>query len=45
MEEMEKLKEKGDKIDKNFDTTPPKSEKKAKIISKLESTEKEQTKA
>ena len=32
MEEMEKLKEKSDKIDKNFDTAPPKSEKKAKII-------------
>ena len=45
MEEMEKLKEKGDKIDKNFDTTPPESEKKAKIISELESTEKEETKA
>ena len=42
---MEKLKEKSDKIDKNFDTAPPKSEKKAKIISELESTEKEETKA
>lgn len=39
MEEMEKLKEKGDKIDKNFDMEPPKSEKKAEIISELESTE------
>lgn len=39
MEEMEKLKEKGDKIDKNFDMAPPKSEKKAEIISELESTE------
>lgn len=40
MEEMEKLKEKSDKIDKNFDTTPPEPEKTAKIISELESTEK-----
>lgn len=39
MEKMEKLKEKGDKIDKNFDTSAPKSEKKAEIISELESTE------
>ncbi len=39
MEEMEKLKEKGDKIDKNFDTAAPKSKKKAEIISELESTE------
>ena len=30
-----------DKIDKNFDTTPPKPENNAKIISDLESTEKE----
>ena len=37
---MEKLKEKGDKIDKNFDTAPPKPEKNAKLISELESTEK-----
>lgn len=40
MEEMEKLKEKGDKIDKNFDTTPPKPENNAKIISEFENTEK-----
>lgn len=39
MEKMEKLKEKGDKIDKNFDTSAPKSKKKAEIISELESTE------
>ena len=39
MEEMEKLKGKGNKIDKNFDTSAPKSEKKAEIISELESTE------
>ena len=39
MEEMEKLKEKSDKMDKNFDVEPPKSEKKAEIISELESTE------
>lgn len=39
MEKMEKLKEKSDKIDKNFDTSAPKSEKKAEIISELESTE------
>jgi len=39
MEKMEKLKEKADKIDKNFDTSAPKSEKKAEIISELESTE------
>ena len=39
MEKMEKLKEKGDEIDKNFDTSAPKSEKKAEIISELESTE------
>ena len=39
MEKMEKLKEKGNKMDKNFDTSAPKSEKKAEIISELESTE------
>ena len=39
MEEMEKLKEKSNKVDKNFDIEPPKSEKKAEIISELESTE------
>ena len=39
MEEMEKLKEKSNKVDKNFDVEPPKSEKKAEIISELESTE------
>lgn len=44
MEEMEKLKEKGNKIDKNFDTTPPKQEKTAKIISEFENTEKQETK-
>ncbi len=44
MEEMEKLKEKDNKMDKNFDITPPKSKKKAKIISELESTEKEEKK-
>ena len=39
MEEMERIKEKGDKIDKNFDTSLPKRKKKAEIISELESTE------
>lgn len=39
MEKMEKLKKKGNKIDKNFDTSAPKSKKKAEIISELESTE------
>jgi len=39
MEEMERIKEKGDKIDKNFDTSLPKRKKKAEIISELESTD------
>jgi cytoskeletal protein CcmA (bactofilin family) len=39
MEGMEKIKEKGNKIDKNFDTSLPKRKKKAEIISELESTE------
>jgi len=40
MEEMEKLKQKGNKIDKNFDMSTPKKAKKATIISELENTEK-----
>ena len=39
MEEMEKLKQKGNKIDKNFDMSTPKKTKKATIISELENTE------
>jgi len=39
MEEMEKIKEKGNKMDKNFDTSLPKRKKKAEIISELESTD------
>ena len=39
MEEMEKLKKKSDKIDKNFDMSTPKKTKKATIISELENTE------
>ena len=39
MEEMERIKEKGNKIDKNFDTSLPKRKKKAEIISELESTD------
>lgn len=42
MEEMEKLIKKGDKIDKNFDMSTPKTEKKATIISELESTDKKE---
>lgn len=39
MEDMQKIKEKGNKIDKNFDTSLPKRKKKAEIISELESTD------
>ncbi|MBO7178287.1 MAG: polymer-forming cytoskeletal protein [Clostridia bacterium] len=39
MEEMEKLKQKSNEIDKNFDMSTPKKTKKATIISELEDTE------
>lgn len=39
MEEMEKLKQKNNEIDKNFDMSTPKKTKKATIISELENTE------
>ena len=39
MEKLEKMKEKTNKPSENFDTSAPKSKKKAEIISELESTE------
>jgi len=44
MKEMEEMLEKSKSIDKNFDMTPPKSEKNSKLISELEDTEKEKVK-
>jgi len=44
MKEMEQMLENSKKIDKNFDMTPPKSEKNSKLISELEDTEKEKSK-
>jgi len=44
MKEMEEMMEKSKSIDKNFDMTPPKTEKKSKLISELEDTEKDKDK-
>lgn len=44
MKEMEEMLEKSKEIDKNFDMTPPKTEKNSKLISELEDTEKEKAK-